>query len=106
MFVKLLKLKKDENGNYPANDVSVYEVDNFEFKSNDIDGVPHIQVNLYSNHRALLVKEWFPKWMINIYIMNNDGKTIDSYDWHGCEPPPLEGNEEVTKNEDCQDGTS
>ena len=89
MFVKILVLGKDKNGNYPVVENNTYEVDECKLTSGEIDEIPHINISLFNKGKLIFANLWYPKWQVNIYLMNESGKTIDSYEWNGCIPPEV-----------------
>jgi len=55
--------------------------------SENVDGIPHVYVSLFNKKNVLIMSKRYPKWKVSIYIMNDNGRTIDSYEWNGCLSP-------------------
>ena len=88
MFVKMIQIEKDKNGDYPVSSYHVWDCADFILHECEFDGEDQVMLKVFDqNGQMMYGNSWEEKWRTSIYVMNNNGKTIDSYEWHGILPP-------------------
>ena len=88
MFVKMIQIEKDKNGNYPVRFQHIWDCDDFTLNEKEFDGEERLMLNVFDKNGNMMYGNcWEMKWQTSIYVMNKEGKTVDCYEWNGILPP-------------------
>lgn len=82
MVLKVLVMKKEGPGRFPLSHTSFYEGPRITFFDNIKDEKPYLNFTIHTNDHftsELYYEINHPGVIWHIYLMNNEGKTIDSW---------------------------